>query len=331
MSLQGDCVKGYIKKYPDMPTLTLAKFIYGENNALFSSTEHARSIIRYHVGQSGRKKREAVADKAMFKPPGKKNPFAEIPVGMKDLGEWEPVHIKEQKTLVIADVHAPYHEREPLLTALEYGYKNGIDGLLILGDMMDFFSLSFWEKDPRKRDFPMELEICRGILKTISDGFPGVKKRYKIGNHEERYERYLQVKAPELLGVDYLEFSKLTHCEKYDFEVIGDRKIVKIATLNLVHGHEFGRSVFSPVNPARGLFMRGKAHCLGGHHHQPSHHPEPDMNGKIIGCWSIGCLCDLHPQYLPINKWQHGFGIVERLGDDEFLVSNKTIIKGKVY
>ncbi len=316
---------------PKAPALTLAKLIYKENPSLFSNVENARKIIRYYIGQDGKDKRRWAGDKRFFRPAGDTSPFEDLPDGMKYLEDFTPVRIAEKKTLVIADIHAPYHDKPALLIALEYGYKSGCDGVLILGDLHDFFSVSFWEKDPRKRDFQYELEITRSIYESIATGFPGAKKRVKIGNHEERYERYLGVKAPELLGVDVFEFASITHCEKHGFEVVGDRKIVKIGTLNLVHGHEFGRSISAPVNPARGLFLRAKTHCLCAHHHQPSYHPEPDMNGKVIGCWSIGCLCDLHPQYLPINKWQHGFAVVESLGGDEFHVDNKVIIKGKVY
>lgn len=331
MSIQGDCVKEYLSKWPDAPALTLAKMIYKDNPSLFSSVESTRNSIRYYIGQNGDYHRNHITDKQFYREAGNKSPFENLPDGMRYIEDFSPVRIKEKKTLVVADIHAPYHDKDALLIALEYGYKADCDGVLILGDMHDFFSVSFWEKDPRKRDFQYELEITRVIYETISGGFPDAKLRIKIGNHEERYDRYLGVKAPELLGVDAFEFAAITHCDRHGFEVIGDRKILKIGTLNLVHGHEFGRSITAPVNPARGLFLRAKTHCLCAHHHQPSYHPEPDMNGKVIGCWSIGCLCDLHPQYLPINKWQHGFSIVERLGNEEFLVQNKVIIKGKVY
>jgi hypothetical protein len=53
------------------------------------------------------------------------------------------------------------------------------------------------------------------------------------------------------------------------------------------------------------------------------------MNGKITTTWSTGCLCELHPEYMPINKWNLGFAIVD-MADDMFDVRNKRISKGKV-
>jgi hypothetical protein len=53
------------------------------------------------------------------------------------------------------------------------------------------------------------------------------------------------------------------------------------------------------------------------------------MNGDITTTWSLGCLCELHPAYLPINKWNHGFAIVDVDGNN-FHVRNKRIHKGVI-
>ena len=104
---------------------------------------------------------------------------------------------------------------------------------------------------------------------------------------------------------------------------------MKAGDLNIIHGHEFGGSVFSPVNIARGLFLRGKVSAMQGHNHQSSEHSESNMNGELTTTWSLGCLCELHPAYLPINKWNHGFAIVDIDGQN-FEVRNKRIHKGKI-
>ena len=97
----------------------------------------------------------------------------------------------------------------------------------------------------------------------------------------------------------------------------------------MIHGHEFGQSIFSPVNIARGLFLRGKVSALQGHHHMTSEHTETDMNRNITTTFSVGCLCELFPGYLPINRWNHGFAICD-LDGDRFHVRNYRIHKGEV-
>ena len=48
--------KEYRDKYGmGMPTLTLARIMYNENNALFRSIDHARSVLRYIEGKKGKR------------------------------------------------------------------------------------------------------------------------------------------------------------------------------------------------------------------------------------------------------------------------------------
>jgi hypothetical protein len=55
------------------------------------------------------------------------------------------------------------------------------------------------------------------------------------------------------------------------------------------------------------------------------------MNGKIVTTWSIGCLSELHPAYMPLNKWNNGCAIVYLHEDGEqYDFINKRIYKGKV-
>jgi hypothetical protein len=51
----------------------------------------------------------------------------------------------------------------------------------------------------------------------------------------------------------------------------------------------------------------------------------------MITCWSIGCLCGLHPEYAPLNKWVHGFAIVHGESEDGYFeVENKRIVEGRI-
>jgi hypothetical protein len=136
---------------------------------------------------------------------------------------------------------------------------------------------------------------------------------------------------PELRKVVDLQLGKIFRTDELGIKIINSKQRAKFGSLNVIHGHEFGESVFSPVNPARGLFLRAKASILAGHNHQTSSHHENDLNGKPTACFSTGCLCDLEPDYRPFafTKWNHGFAIVEVDGK-EFYVHNYRIINEKV-
>jgi predicted phosphodiesterase len=325
-----EIVKDYMATFPDTPTLTLAKKIYKENCRSFSTLESARSMIRYWRGQHGDVNRKNATEKDFFKEPGALNPFEKIPEGLTTLDDWKPIPIHGEKVLRLCDAHIPYHDREALITALKFGKQERVD-TIIMDDFIDFFALSFWEKDPDKRDLGKELETTKQIFGIIRGEFPDAKMILKKGNHEARYDRYMRVKAPELLSVKDFRFREIIDAKSFDIDVVDDKSILTVADLHIVHGHEFGRTIFSPVNPARGLWLRAKAHCICGHFHQPSYHPEKNIAGKVAGCWSVGCLCDMHPDYSPLNKWSHGCAVIYRTGTKNFRVKNKTIIDGELY
>jgi len=318
----------YVRKYPETPSLTLAKLIYRENSKMFNSVESVRLIVREIRGQKGnRDRKKAVIE--LKTAPGSVDPFDALPEGIKSFGEWDSYPIPDKRTLCLFDLHAPYHDKPAITAALKYAKAEGVDSILIQ-EGFDFYQLSTFEKDPRRRHTGEEVQILNDILHFIKDYIKPTNFYYQRGNHCDRWDRYLKVKAPELLGVRDYGFANLFDAS-LGIKLTPDRKIVKFGKLNCVHGHEFGGSMIEPVSPARGLFMRGGECSIAGHWHRTSNHSARTMTDNIVSCWTLGCLCELHPEYRPINNWNHGFAIVEQFDEDQFIVHNKRIINGKVY
>jgi len=238
--------------------------------------------------------------------------------------------INHNNILIIGDIHVPYHNIPALTLALKYGLENGVNTILLNGDIIDFYAISRFEKDPRKRNFGHEVLMTRQFLTTLRKLFPDAAIYYKCGNHDIRYDHYIMRNAPDLLGMDEFSFTSLMKLDELNIEFIPDKQVIHAGKLTILHGHELGASVFSPVNIARGLFLRAKDNALCGHHHQASEHTEPNINGKLTTCWSVACLCELHPDYLPINKHHHGFAHVKVMDTGEFEVSNYRIVNGKI-
>jgi predicted phosphodiesterase len=330
-NIEHEIVKKVLQDFPETPSLTLAKKIYKENPTVFISVEQIRDKIRQLRGRHGRAAYNKLTDKtSVISGDPNFSPFDKLPEGLRDYGQWEPINIESEATLILSDAHVPYHNTEALKTALEYADSFGISAIIFLGDFIDFYSLSRWVNDPRLRNIQEELDKCKTVFEILREVFPDVDMYYLLGNHEERLERYLRVKAPELLGYRALEYTEMIDARRFKIRIVDQKRILKIGKLNCIHGHEFGRTISNPVNPARGLYLRGKDNALCGHFHQTSQHVEKSMNSKIISCWSVGCLCDLRPEYLPINKWNHGFAIVLNTKDG-FQVLNRSIINKNVY
>ena len=327
MALQQDLARQYREKYGSkMATLTLARIMYNDNVEAFTSIDSARGALRYIEGKLGSRNKSYLKDKTFVQVEERpKNPY-KLPDSEETV--FEPYFLKGVKKLaVFSDIHVPYHSISAITAALDY--TKDCDALLIDGDLIDFYGLSRFLKDPRKRSVAHELEATNALLDVFASRFK--KIYYKLGNHDIRFEHYLMHKAPELLGIAAIELPELLKCKERGIEVIKDKTIIRANALNIIHGHEFSVGFFSPVNIARGLFLRAKVTALQGHNHQSSSHTERDLSGKVVKTWSLGCLCELHPDYMPINKWDHGFATVTLDADGErFHVNNYSIISGEV-
>lgn len=313
----------YRDKYGcDMPTLKLARIMYNDNPLLFTGIDNARTVLRSIEHKMGTRK-SVIKTVEMSERP--KNPY-NLP--QSDEAIYEPYDLKAKRLLVLSDIHIPYHNIESLTCAFDYAKKEKPDAILLNGDTLDFFGLSRFAKDPKARSFAHELKTFKEFMDILKKTF-NAKIYFKIGNHEERYFHFLWMKAHEIVGVEEFELENIIKSRAEGIDIIKDKRIIKAGDLNIMHGHEFGGSVFSPVNIARGLFLRGKVSAMQGHNHQTSEHSESNMNGELTTTWSVGCLSELHPAYLPINKWNHGFAMVDIDGQN-FEVRNKRIHKGKI-
>lgn len=319
---KADLVRQYRDKFPDYPNKKLARIIYAKEPLLFKSDETVRTFLRAIEGKNG----SNIKPTHQTKEPRPYNPY-KLPES--DETSFDPYILKGHKRVaIINDLHIPYHSVEAITSVITFLKKEKPDALIINGDALDFHGLSRFCKDPRKKNFALELDIWRQMFDVFQKELK-CKIYYKIGNHEERYEHFLWMKAGELVGVEEFELTNLLHSRAKGITVIGGKTIIQAGNLNILHGHEFGGSIFSPVNIARGLYLRAKVCAAQGHNHQVSEHTEPDLTGKIVTTWSMGCLCELHPEYLPINKWSHGFAIIDLDGED-FEFRNKRIYKGKI-
>ena len=325
-----DVSRNYRKKYPELPTAKLARIMYKENNLLFKDIEQARTNLRYIEGKSGKDNIYKTIEHSEFfkKEDRPRNPY-NLPE--TDETEYTPFVIKGYKKVgILSDVHLPYHNIEALTCAISYLKKEKVDAVLLNGDTMDCHQLSRFIRDPKKRDFKYELDTLKAFVEVIEKQLKA-KIFFKIGNHESRYEKFLMEKAHELKGIEEFEFSNIIKSRAKGIEIIESNRFMKLNDLNGIHGHEYIGGISAPVNVARGLYMRGKVSAFQGHNHSTSEHSETDMNGKITTTWSIGCLSELHPAYMPLNKWNWGCAMVELDSNGkDYQFYNKRIFNGKI-
>lgn len=325
---KNEAARQLIKSFPHTSKKELGKMLVKLHPILFKDDEDARSTVRRVTGSMGKQGFNHTQS------PDYKGPLT-IPKG--EHNDFSPYICKGSNVLILADIHLPYHDSNALEIALIEGKKSNVDTVLLNGDIIDCYQLSDFDRDPSKDGVQMEIEILCHLIKDIKNFLPGAKIIYKIGNHEERWERQILRKAPAIWGFECFELPNLIKIEylrligePLDIDFVNHKRLIFLGLLSVVHGHEWRESTFSPVNPARGYYMRAKASVLGGDKHQTSEHITRDIKGRTIGAWSIGCLCDLSPRYMPLNNWNLGFARVEVFEDGSFEVHNHKIIQGRL-
>ena len=326
---QGEICAAALKKFPKTPILTLAKKIYEENSLHFKSVEHTRDTLRYYTGLKGRQNRVRVADKEILREPTYNyNPFDDIPESFEEIREPYVLATSTKKILVLSDIHFPYHNAKALRAAINYGIKEGVDCIILNGDILDFYGLSDFSKDPSKPKFREEIKLGKWFLNELRLAFPKAQIYYKIGNHEMRLERYLMVKAPEIFDSEEFRLEILLEFAKHHVILIDKYTVIKAGNLNIIHGHEYKGA--GGVYPAKYIYSKSKVNTICGHYHRSSTYIDKNMNGQYNGGFSTGCLCELSPDYMPYNEWVHGFAVVTMKQNGNFSVQNLTIDNGEI-
>ena len=328
-SPKGEMIREILEKFPKASTLSIARMMHESHPLDFPTIENARSMIRFYRGeQKGQNKVNKIAERTKEEKI-QANGWKKVPES--DYKRIDPFIMPtgQNRILLLNDIHLPYHDEQALSIALQWGYERNPNAIILNGDTIDMYAASRFIKDRRLRDLAGELDMAREFLRDIREQF-NCPVYFKIGNHEARWENYLKTVAPELLGIADFELDNILRFGELGVTLIKDKQIIKAGKLSILHGHEFGHSVFSPVNAARGLYMRAKASSIIGHHHQTSEHSEKDLTGDVVTTWSVGCLCGLEPEYMPYNKWNHGFAWIETHQNGDFEVKNLRIIEGKV-
>jgi len=330
--LTGEIAKQYLRRFGNASTIQLARKLVEEHPLVFGSVEQARSILRYYRGAYGKHGRHYLKDTEHIRSledamAQKYNPFG-LPEAVRD--DWSPVSLpfKRGRGLVIADLHIPYHDVEAITIAMQWAKKdNYTDFVLLDGDVNDHYIISRFEKDPRNRSFKSELDDTIKLFDSLERAFPKAQVIIKYGNHDNRLERFLRARAPELLDMQDFIKEEYLRTKQRGFVTVPHDVPIKVGKLNIVHGHEI-QNVSLAVNPARGAYLKAMECVLLAHCHRTSQHAETSLSGRLDTSWSIGCLCYLHPEYSRLNKWNHGMAGLE-FDDNDFEIENKRIVKGK--
>lgn len=326
-----DFTREYLKKYIELHKKNsnsfsknfIAKILAAEHPEIYKDKEDARYHIRSALKQAGTsgsvKKSEWLLEQWAFI----SEPIHEL--------NYKPFVVPKayNHALITADWHGLFYDRKAVDAAINYGLKKKCNCCIIDGDFLDCYQFSKFDKSNRIAErFWEEREWGIDILKLLQDCFGYVI--YKQGNHELRREKCIE-QLPAKFS-DLIELSKYEDYLRFDgsnVQFVEDYNIVQFGKLNIYHGHEMqgGGGIHVAYNRLNKVFD----HSLSAHSHVKQESSKTTITGEVFGSWTLGCLCNLHPRYNPINNWCHGVADVEIEDDGMFLVENKRIIDGRIF
>lgn len=173
-----------------------------------------------------------------------------------------------ERLLICPDVHVPYHDKRAWALMLKVAAKFDPDTLVTMGDFADFYCVSSHSKDPRRvNKLGWEIKQCNVALDQL-DAIPRKvrKKRRRVfvaGNHEDRLERYLMDKAPELF--DAVEIPKLFLLGERGWEYVPYKESIKIGKVNFTHdtGKAGANAHVEALNDFQDNVAIGHTHRIG--------------------------------------------------------------------
>lgn len=213
------------------------------------------------------------------------------------------IKLKDGKIFVASDLHFPYQDNKAIECFLKEVENKKPDIIVLNGDLLDFYRLSRFTKDPSGKDPAEEIEMCREFLHRLRN-ITQAPVYYTIGNHETRLEKYILDQAPMIACLMDNVFQVI---KTDDINIVGCSRLTINDNFVFEHGTRLGsKTGLSAIKELEAHYLSGAT----GHTHRLARY-STRKSGKRFTWLETGCLCDLSPEYMVDPDWEQGFGIVE--------------------
>lgn len=212
-----------------------------------------------------------------------------------------------EKIALIPDLHAPYHDKRAFRLVLRALDVFKPDITVTLGDFFDMYAVSSHTRNPgRVSRLQYELEQgkkCLAELRKRTD-----RAVFIAGNHEDRLQRYIYEKAPELFETVKLEeYLKL---KENNWIYVPYRESYQVGKLWITH--DTGRAGKHATSQSLDDFQDN---VVIGHVHRLSYQVTGNAKGRPHVGASFGWLGDKleagsYMHRVKANRdWALGFGV----------------------
>lgn len=208
--------------------------------------------------------------------------------------------------------------------------------VVILGDYIDAYPVSFHDKDPaRRKDLEYEVNYAQEALAKLTKIVSNAQRYYIAGNHEHRLIRYLWRVAPELNGL--VSIQKLLRLQELGWHYTPYKHSLRLGKASVTH--DVGNA--GPHAHIKAADVYGK-NVIIGHTHRAG----ICYTGTIAGNKHVGMMCgwlgdveaiDYMHKDRARKDWIHGVGVGYLLDNDHVslqfvpFINGRAILEGKIY
>ncbi len=225
------------------------------------------------------------------------------------------------------DLHAPYHNVVAWNCFLKACETVKPDVLVMCGDFADVLSLSAHQKSPSDNlNFKSELAQVNVCLDQVS-ALKINRVVFIAGNHCDRIDRFISLKAPELDGM--MNIYDLFKLKERGFEYVPYGEFCRIGKMAFTH--DVG---FSGANASRQSLSAFGGNLIFGHSHRGAVIYGGTVDGEVHVCMNIGHMLDYNQltYYMKAKakrEWSIGFGFCYQTEDGVTWANFVPIINGR--
>jgi len=211
------------------------------------------------------------------------------------------------KTVIcLPDVHLTDKVPKEYLIVKKFIKDYKPDEIVLLGDFMDISSLSYWNKDKRRK---MERSRYKKEIDTANKELDYLEKytkkiTYLEGNHENWVEQYID-RNPEMEGI--LEIPKVLELKNRKIRWYKYNSLYQIGHLFFTHG------CYTNEHHAKRMLQAYGCNIVYCHSHRWNSSQMIMKMQKPLIAYGLGCLCNHEPDYLKGRPaaWVNQFAVVE--------------------
>jgi len=211
-----------------------------------------------------------------------------------------------EKSIFIGDMHVPFVDSESIAVLLKFMRSFKPNKVFIVGDLIDFYSISSFDKDPNRiTSIQSDINIAVELLQSVRSAAKSADILYIEGNHEHRLQKYLW-KHPEISSLNALNIRNMLELKDVGIKYVDQYKTEVYHDFIVEHGSLVRQQ---SAYTARVMLTKRGMSGISGHTHRMGAHYLANMSGNYAW-FENGCLCDLHPEYC-IGKpdWMSGFSV----------------------